>query len=275
MTHTDPKLISALRRILRPVIRVLIAKNITLQTMLELVKGLYVESAEQQLVDEGQKPTDSRISVMTGVHRKDVKELRNRDSSLTPPPRQLSAVSELLATWLGGTEYLDAHGKPLPLPYINKDDPQKSFSALAEKVSKDVRPRALLDDFIRLNLGTEDAVTGVVSLRADALVPRENWEEKLYYFGKNSGDHLAAATANILAEKPPFMDRSVYHDGLTEKSAEELRQLSVDAAMKMLRLVNRKAFELSEQDKGKDGANQRINLGVFYYADEYKEGEEN
>ncbi|TAL27738.1 MAG: hypothetical protein EPN97_16730 [Alphaproteobacteria bacterium] len=268
----DEKLFSALRRILRPIIRVLIARNITLQATLDMLKVLYVQAAEQQLMDDGKKPTDSHISVMTGVHRKDVKELRNRDRSVMSPPRQLSIVSEVLATWAGDPKYLDGQGKPVLLPYINKENPQNSFFALAESVSKDVQPRALLDDFVRLGLGNEDPVTGIVSLRADAFVPRDNWEEQLYYFGKNGGDHLMAASANILSEKPPFMDRSVYHDGLTAKSAEELRSLSVDAAMKMLRVVNRKAFELSERDKGKDGASHRINLGVFFYSEKNNGG---
>jgi len=34
--------------------------------------------------------------------------------------------------------------------------------------------------------------------------------------------------------------------------------------MKMLRFINRKAFELSEQDKGKPDARHRINLGAYF-----------
>ena len=266
MRQVDDKLYAALRCILRPVICVLIARNVTLQSALGIIKLLYVEEAETLLLSQGRKPTDSQVSVMTGVHRKDVKDIRGGAGNPATPSKQASVVAELLATWLGDSDFLDGSGKPLPLPYINREAPRRSFAALAGKVSKDVRPRALLDDFVRLNLGSEDKVTGLVTLRADALVPQGQWEEKLFFFGKNCGDHLSASAANILAEKPPFMDRSVYHDGLTTQSAEDLKAFSVDAAMKMLRLVNRKAFELSDKDKGKEGAVHTMNLGVFYYA---------
>lgn len=267
MTESDKKLLSALRRIFRPMVRALIGKSIPLPAVIDLLKQAYVESAADQLVAEGKKPTDSQISVMTGVHRKDVKEYRSRiDSNETATPR-LSAGAELIAVWLGSDAYLDAEGKPLPLPYAPGKAGEKSFSSLAESISKDVRPRVLLDNLERLGIASEDKLTGIVTLRAEAFLPRENYDEKIHYLGQNSGDHLEAAVTNIFADKPPFLDRSVYHDQLSAESAEELRRLSIEAGMKLLRQVNRKAFELSEKDKGNPESRHRINLGVFFFSE--------
>ncbi len=275
MTDPDKKLLDAIRRILRPVVRALIGKSIPLPVVIDLLKRIYVETAQECLHAENRKTTDSHISVMTGVHRKDVKELRTQAALNEPAPPRLSAGAELLARWLADPAYLDAEGKPLPIPYIDKDPYVKSFSTLASGISKDVRPRALLDDLVRLGAAQEDAVSGIVTLRADAFLPRENWDQKLHYFGQNVGDHLEAAVINIFSDKPPFMDRSVYHDGLSPESALELQRLSLDVAMKMLRQINRKAFELSTRDKGRADATARINLGVFYYStDEQKGGAE-
>jgi hypothetical protein len=275
MNEPDNKLFAALRRILRPVVRVAISKSISLPALIDLLKQLYVETAQEYLEREGKKTTDSHISVMTGVHRKDVKAYRARQSSNEPSSPRLSTGAELIATWLAKPDYIDAEGKPLTIPYLDKDPAAKSFSALAAEISKDVRPRALLDDLVRLGAAEENPVTGLVTLRADAFIPRENWEEKLHYFGQNSGDHLEAAVANTLSEKPPFMDRSVYHDGLTSGDIDELHRLSVEAGMKMLRQINRKAFELSEKNRDSQEATHRINLGTFFFSKNTKDEKNN
>jgi hypothetical protein len=48
----------------------------------------------------------------------------------------------------------------------------------------------------------------------------------LYYFGRNLHDHLAAWVANVLAAKPPFVERSVHYDGPSAELAERLEALA-------------------------------------------------
>jgi len=41
-----------------------------------VVRGLYVEVARDDLLDDPRSRTDSRISLMTGVHRKELRRQR-------------------------------------------------------------------------------------------------------------------------------------------------------------------------------------------------------
>ena len=73
-----PALTGAVTRLLRPLLRVLIAQGITLPILIRLLKELYVEVAETSFSMPGRTQTDSRINLLTGVHRKDVRMLRGR-----------------------------------------------------------------------------------------------------------------------------------------------------------------------------------------------------
>lgn len=267
MNQLDEKLLAALRRILRPIVRLLIRNNITLQPLIDLLKETYVSVAEQEAGKNTEKTTDSQISLMTGVHRKDVKEYRSRKTNREHLPLQRSIGVELIAKWSADPHYLDDDGVPAVLPYNVPASDTPSFCRLAESISKDVHPRTILEDLIRLDLVTNDRLGDTVRLKADAFIPKEDRAEKCYYLGHNSGDHLEAAVTNITSPAPPFLDRSVYHDGLSAESVREIERIASDSAMRTLRLINKKAFELSEKDKMNAPGQHRITFGTYFYSE--------
>jgi hypothetical protein len=78
-------------------VRLLIAKGVGLPGMIELLKDVYVSVAIHD-VDSGAKaPTDSRVSVMTGVHRKDVKRLRSAAFEDVPAPRSIGIGAQVVS----------------------------------------------------------------------------------------------------------------------------------------------------------------------------------
>lgn len=266
MNTPDKPLMNTLRRLLRPVVRLLVKKNVTIQLFVDELKALYVEEAEASLLQELDKATDSHISLITGVHRKDVKVYRNKTADNADDSKHVSVGAELLARWVADPKYAEGDGKPRVLSYKDKSGATPSFVTLAESVSSDIPPRAIMDEMLRQNFVEYDELADKVVLRAEAFLPQKDFEDKLYYLRLNGGDHLEAAVTNLLADKPPFLDRSVYHDGLTEQSVADLRKMAVEGAMKLLRQINREAFKCSEQDKGNRKAHFRINLGTYLFA---------
>ena len=268
MNLTDENLLLAMRRLLRPIVRLLIQKNVTLQVLIDILKETYVGVAEETLQADLSKVTDSHISLITGVHRKDVKKYRNLNTPEDTASAPMTTGAEVIARWTGQDRYIDKEGEPLPLPYTNKECPEFSFTALADSVSKiNIRANVLLEEFLRLGIVEHNPVTDLVTLKKDSYIPNQSQADQLYYFGANGADHLAASVSNILSGKPLYFDRSVYHDGLTKESVEILRSTATTQAMKALKLINKKAFELSENDKGKKDARFRINLGSYFFTD--------
>ncbi|MCP1831761.1 hypothetical protein J2R76_000188 [Bradyrhizobium sp. USDA 4532] len=138
------KLHAPLARMLRPLVRLCIRGGMTFPALTQLLRELYVNVAEHDFALEGKEQTDSRVSLLTGIHRKEVARLRGAGAPVNAEPATLSRTSAIIARWLAGPEFTDAKGEPLPLPRT-ADGGAPSFETLVESITKDVRPRAVLE----------------------------------------------------------------------------------------------------------------------------------
>lgn len=262
-------LLGPLARLLRPLVRLLIRSGVTFPVLADLLRGLYVEVARHDLLPDPRTRTDSRISLLTGVHRKELR--RQRAPEAVQAPAVVTLNTQIIARWLGSPDNTDREGHPLPLPRTG-DAP--SFESLVASVTRDVRPRAVLDDWIGQGIVTLDAEDRV-HLHAAAFLPREGSEAQLFYFARNLHDHAAAAVANILATgAPPFLDRSLHYDRLGPEAAAGLEAEGRQAAQRMLLELNRVALRLAEADDATAAAaggsrpTRRVNLGVYLYVED-------
>lgn len=259
-------LVVALRRILRPLIRLLLSHGIRFQTFCDLAKATYIQVAEEEFPLDSKAQTDSRISLLTGVHRRDVKRLRAESLAVSNLPLQASLSAQLLTIWSGQTDYLDSQGVPLPLPRLASKGGECSFEALVRSVSKDFRARVVLDEWLRQGIASLDEQDNV-HLAADAFVSPQGIEEKAFYFGQNIHDHLAATVQNLSGTTSPFLERCVYYDKLTAESVKEYERIAKSAGMRALHTVNRYAIELQKRDTGNSDAVYRTNFGIYNFSE--------
>ena len=109
-------LLSAIEKLLRPLVRLLLAHQITYPLLSNMLKGIYVDVAESEFRVNGKRQSDSRINLLTGVHRKDVKRLRGEGREERSIPGNVSVGARVIGYWLGSADYLDESGQPKPLP---------------------------------------------------------------------------------------------------------------------------------------------------------------
>lgn len=265
----DPQsaIVTALKQVLRPLVRLMLARNINFSAIAELLKQVMVEVAVRDFKIAGKPQTDSRISLLTGVHRKDVRRLRNEPTDVDEIiPSSVSLGTQLLAIWTTTAPYLTRGGHPKPLPRLASAGGALSFEGLVESVSKDIRSRAVLDELMRLgvvNVNDDDHVI----LDTEAFVPKGDTAEKAFYFGHNLHDHAAAATHNMLGERPPFFERSVHYSELSQSSIAELRKLSDSIGMQAIKAVNRRALELERTDAKGPEQKRRFTYGIYFYSE--------
>ncbi len=260
-------LIRAMRRILRPLVRLLIARSVPFTNVADLLRWVYVDVASRDFVIDGKPQTDSRVSLLTGVHRREVKRLRRHDEPAFRAPKSATLGAQLIARWTTEQQYLDEDGEPRPLPYMSPDAKVATFESLVRSVSTDIRPRVVLDEWIRLGLSHVDE-QDVVHLDADAFVPARGTEELAYYFGRNLHDHVAASAHNLLGEGSPLLERSVAYNHLGSDSVRELEGLIRDEAMRALRTVDERARELQKRDAGAEDATRRVNFGTYLFKED-------
>lgn len=260
----SPILVSAIEKLLRPLVRLMLSYQITYPVLINLLKSIYVQVAESEFQVNSKRQSDSRINLLTGVHRKDVKRLRAEKHHITASQPMVSVGAQLIGRWLGSKEMVDTEGRPLPLALKSTGSDNISFESLVEQVCKqDIRPRVILDEWIRL--GVAHLEHDHVILNTGAFTPDKGFDEKAFFFGKNTHDHISAATHNLLGNKPSYFDRSVYYDQLSKESVAELADMANTLGMHALTEMNRAALARQEADKHKTDANYRINFGIFNY----------
>ncbi|MDH5229166.1 MAG: DUF6502 family protein [Gammaproteobacteria bacterium] len=265
--HPDNRIIiNALRQLLRPLVKLLIRLQISYPFMSDLLKQLYVDVAQQDFQVENKKLTDSRINVLTGVHRKDIRRLRQVPPNHNEQSGKSASVSaQVLSTWISNTDYCFKNGKPKPLFRLASSG-EPSFETLVEAVTKqDMRSRTLLDEWLRINIISIDD-KDKLHLKTDAFLPVNNFEDKAYFFGQTLEQHMAASSENILNPQPQHFDRFVYCNNLSEQSVKQLQKLAEKENMNVLKNLNKTARELQKQDKSSEQSNYRIHLGSFFYS---------
>jgi len=260
-------MLSALRRVMRPLVRLMLRKGVTYTMFTDVLKEVFVDVAHREFRLDGKVPTDSRISLLTGVHRKDVRRLRSEnDTSLAELPENITLGAQLVNVWTSSPPFCSEAGQALALPRLASVGGDCSFDALVAKISTDIRGRVVLDEWLRLGIVRLDD-QDCVHLEAQAFVPQKGFEEKAAYFGHNLHDHACAAVHNLSGEGLPFFERSVHYDALTPASVDTLREAVVKDGMQTLLAFSRLAAELENTDVPGHEQRQRITVGLYFYTE--------
>ncbi|MCV6593376.1 MAG: DUF6502 family protein [Silicimonas sp.] len=265
MSDRDPLTKSALfeqaiKALLRPLTRALIAQGVTAPQLYQLIKETYVETAVEEL---GPRATDSGVSVATGVHRRDVKALRQAErADLSPLQRRVSTLATVVGRWMSDPKLTEDTGRPRALA-------RAEFDGLVAHVSRDIRPRSLLDELQRQGMVTVE--NGMLRLDPSAVFGPEDLDQKLDFFARNLGDHMDAAVHNLLGETPPRFERATFYNYLTAPSVDAIEREVHDAGMQALRRIAREAARHQDEDRDRQAATHRFRFGVYFHREDERE----
>ncbi len=267
MSTTPLTLVSALKQVLRPLIKLMLAKGLTFTYLIELLKEIFVEVADKDYKINNKPSTDSHLSLLTGIHRKDIKRLRNGSQTLKEGiPPNVSLGSRLVSIWTSEARFLDENNQPKPLPRFAKEGGEISFESLVAGVSKDIRSRVVLDEWLCIGI-VHFNDEKCVCLNTAAFIPSQGFDEKAYYFGESLHDHAAAATSNLLGGAKPYLERSVYYDALSTSSIQQLAEQSEKLGMETLLAINKQAMALEQGDILENNAKYRMRFGIYFYSE--------
>lgn len=249
-------------RVMLPLAQLLLRNGVSYGAFADALKPVFVTAARQELERGGMAVTQSSLSVLSGVHRKDVRHLADAAEA---PSAGVPLASQVATRWLSESAYR-LKGKPRRLP---RTGPAPSFEALARSVSTDVHPRTVLDELVRLGaVQIEPDADGAefVVLRNDGFVPAEGLAEMLALFSANASDHVAAAVHNLSGAPDRFLEQSVFANGMTAESAEKLAAVAREAWAVAFRTMVDAASERVAHDADIEG-NHRIRFGAYFYSE--------
>ena len=263
MASPDP-FKDAVKRVLRPLVRLMIVRGVRYPVLGDLLKEVYLEVSSQHFRLKGKRLTDSRVSLLTGLQRKDVKSLRAQIDSAPVNTAGSGAgpMPGVLARWMSGEPFADENGAARTLA---RAGPGASFESLVAEVCRDIHPRTVLDELARQGLVECNPDDGSVRLIAPAYLPSRDEEALLGYFGANLGDHAETAVTNVLSapEAGPLFERAVHYNNLTKDALDELEALAQKLQSGVLRALNTKAAALQGRDADSPLATGRFRCGAF------------
>ena len=207
----------ALRAVLAPLARLAVARGVPYAALEELLKQALVDAADRSHAELPPHRRVSRITTATGIHRREVtrliQDLRQGTAAQAMPVR--SHASELFTRWRTDARYGDVRGSPAELP---RQGPLPSFESLAQSITRDVHPRSLLDELLRLGLAAHDPTLDTVRLLRDGFVPQGDAPAMAAVLDRNVGSHLQAAVDNLLQDRHRHVEQAVFASGLSEQS---------------------------------------------------------
>jgi hypothetical protein len=259
---TADTVLQALRLVLEPLLRLAIASQVTQPAVAELVKRVFVDVAGRDFALDGERPTDSRIHLLTGLHRKDIRRLRALPAQGGVVSTRATLAGAVIASWGDEPSLCNARGRPLPLPVCSRTPGEASFEGLVRAASTDIGYRPLMDEWLRL---------GVLKRRRDG---RLELDVSAVHRGMPADaavdllgillQHHAEALLDALAPEPgDSFSLHMTEQGLTPQSVAELQALARQRAARLVTEMNAQALRRRQRDRGRADAVRAFHLGLF------------
>lgn len=254
----------AVRRLMRPLVRLLLRHGVPFRTFADLIKAVYVDTAAQFAI-EGRKQSDARISIITGLSRKEVRRVRQLEL-----PHDMGTIARynraarVISGWVRDPAFHDDNGEPTAL---SLDGAGKSFSQLVERYSGDVPARAILDELHRVG-AVERSEDQAIRLRVRAYVPTAAHEDKLAILGRDVAYLIDTIDHNLNCPLgDAYFQRKVFYNNLPAEAIPEFKELAARHAQQLLELLDR---WLAERDRDSNpqspGTGRRgAGVGIYYF----------
>lgn len=257
----DQALQQALERLLWPLAQLAVARGVPYAVVDETLRAAFVSMAHAAHPDLPEHRRASRISAATGLHRREVNRLLDQADAPRAAPARSPAAS-VFAHWRADPRYRTRSGKPRKLP---RTGPAPSFESLAQEVTRDVHPRALLEELLRLKLATLDARRDAVVLTEELFMPRGDAPKMVGYLGANVGDHLQGAVDNVLGRQPTHFEQAIAADGLSAASLAKVKPLLLEHWRRLTEAMVPVLEQLIEADAAapESARPHRLRVGLY------------
>jgi hypothetical protein len=262
--------IAAICRMLRPVVRQLIAYGVSYPAFNRLIRELYIEVADAHFALPFKRQTDSRIALVTGINRKEVSQLRHkRVAKAGAIEVEDTVTTHIIGRWMAGAPYATSDGQPLRLPYEAAGARAPSFARLVRDLGVDVPVRSVLDELLRVG-AVELLANGDVMLKTQAHVPAGDAEAKLTLLGSDPAELFSTIAYNIEHAEAPRLQRKVVYDNIGAEALPELSQKAREIGEEFIRRANTllASYDRDRNPQAPGGQRTKVVLGTYVYEEE-------
>ena len=134
--------------LLKPIAKILLRCGIGFREFSEIAKTAFVDVATAEYGLRGRPTNISRVAVMTGLTRKEVRRLRDKiEKGEQSVVVKTTPLCEVLHRWHSDSEYIDKSGNPAELFFAGDAG---SFTSLVKRYGGDIPPGAMRTELLRV-----------------------------------------------------------------------------------------------------------------------------
>jgi len=262
------QILQALLLALKPIARALLHAGIGHREFVEISKCAFVDTATKDYGLRGRPTNISRVAVMTGLTRKEVRRIRDKmDGDEFVAVVRTTPLGEILHRWYTNPEYLGADGKPRDLDF---EGSHHSFSELVKRFGGDIPPGAMRTELKRIRAVTEldNGKLKVLKRNVSGLDVHDRLIFGLAKMIYPSAATLAHNTAPNRLESWPH--RSVATKYVREEDLPRLRRISADRITAFTESIDDLfvAYETLYEKGGNTEPTRAVGVGVFYFEED-------
>jgi hypothetical protein len=261
------KVLTAFQLVLRPIVKILLRYGIGFNEFAESVKTVYVDVGSTDFGIRGRPTNISRVAVMTGLTRKEVRRLRtNLEDGDVGVTVRTTPISEIVSRWHAEDDFLDRQGRPLVLPFSGSTI---SFSELVKKFGGDVPPGAMRTELKRMNMVDEQA-DGSLAVKSRFGIPADDSDNLVTSLVHSVYPLLSTIARNTDVERTAesgCAQFSTFSTSISELNRQRLKRICYDrlaeAAVSFDDLFS--AHELVSEAEVCDDTSPVVSVGLFYF----------
>jgi hypothetical protein len=231
---------------------------------MELLRGIYIETTIRDAIEHGKTITTGRISILSGVSRRDVERFIASDDWLqVPKPTDATALAAVLHRWHTDATFLGPYGVPLELPLVGQSG--RNFTDLVLGSPIRIDPRSAYEQLLAARMIVRSGDTHVKVLSRTFVSPEPMSPEMLEHFGITMRNLASTLDHNMTpAQKAKRLERSVFpDDGLPDELLAEYDAFVRERAQQLISDVDDWLAAAARRPVSADA--KRTNLGVSVY----------
>jgi hypothetical protein len=260
------QLVHTLRSVLRPLARILFRAGVRFDEFVELLRGIYVEITIRDAVESGQNISTGRISILSGVSKRDVERLVSSDDWLRiPKPTDAAALAAVLHRWHTDSAFLGPYGVPLELPITGQSG--RNFTDLVGGSPIHIDAVSAYEQLLAAKMIARSGDTHVKVLSRSYVMPEPLSSEMLEHFGSSMTNLASTLDFNMTpSHKAKRLERTVFpDDGLPEELRSEFDQFVRERAQELISDVDDWLAAAARRPIKNPGQRTNTGLSVFQY----------
>ena len=260
------QILEAFLIVLRPLARILLRFGIGFREFAEIAKTACVDVASTDFGIRGRPTNISRVAVMTGLTRKEVKRIRDKlitgEEKLTV---RTTPLCEVLHKWHAEAEFLDNSGRPAVLPFTGRDN---SFTDLVRKFGGDIPPGAMRTELKRVGAIEEDEQGNLHVIRR-SVTPSGQHDNLVAALAHSAYPLLSTIAHNINTDdnKDRWAQFTAFTQAVKSSDIPRVRRISFDRLVEATESFDDlfMAYESLHESEEKTRDRNTIAVGVFYF----------